>query len=276
MTFDARETSQYGGQPLEGYRFVQGEDVWLFTSADREVTFPIGRFLMETISRGEIKQSQEDSASTLEVTLPVGNPVAALFIGEVPSSPVWLTQFRAHRGDETEAIAVFSGKVSRVSFAGSEATLTAVSIASGLLRVVPLLQMQTPCNHVLYSAECGANPTTSRDVITVTTVEGREVASADFALRADGWFNGGRLENAVGDMRFIVEHIGDTVKLLSPLPGLVSLDECLAYWGCPHLEDVCESKFNRLVAHLGWSRIPGKNPFRSRLDTPWTTRHLWG
>jgi len=275
-TYKDREESQHGGQPIEGYRFVQGSNVWLYTSADREITLPIGVFALETISRSEIKQTKEDSGETLSITVPVVNPVAAMFIGDVPSSPIWFTLFRAHRRDETEAIAIFSGKVTRASFRESSATLSATSIGAMILRGVPVLQMQSPCNHVLYSAECGANPTTCRDAVTITTVAGRTVTSNDFALRADGWFNGGRLETAEGEKRFIAEHVGDTITLNSPMPGLESLDECFAYWGCSHLEATCDSKFSRLSSHLGWSRLPGKNPFKSRLDTPWDTRVLWG
>ena len=276
MAYDDREKSRYGAQPIEGFRFVQGDDVWLYTSADREITFPIGTFTPETITRGEVRQTKEDTGETLSLRLPVANPVAELFIAESPSTPVWFTHYRAHRGDETEAIAIFSGKIVRAAFEETEVELTATSIAAALTRGFPPLQMQTPCNHVLFSAGCGANPTSCRDAVTITTVSGRTVTSNDFALRADGWFSAGKLQAPDGETRFIADHVGDTITLLSPMPGLESLDECWAYWGCSHRAASCLDKFNNLINHLGWSHIPGKNVFRSRLDTPWDSRHLWG
>ena len=267
-TFEEREASRYGGQPVEGYRFVQGETSWLYTSADREITLPIGAFSPETLTRTGLVHSGEDSGEAIKVTVPATNPVAGLFIGEVPSSPVWFTLYKAHRGDEGETLTAFTGKITSAVFRETSCELSATSVATAILRSVPVLQMQTPCNHVLYSAECGANPTSCRDSVTITTVDGRTVTSNDFGLRADGWFNAGLLNAADGETRFIADHVGNTVTLLSPLPGLESLDGCWAFWGCDHLEATCDSKFDRLVSFLGWSRLPFKNPFKSRVDIP--------
>jgi uncharacterized phage protein (TIGR02218 family) len=265
-TYDERENERYEGQPIEGFRFVQGERVWLYTSADQEITLPIGVFSLETITRSILEHSKEDSGEQMEITLPVTNPVAALFIGDVPSSPVWVTVYRAHRGDEAETVTIYSGKITRARYRGSEAILVGTSVGAMMTRTVPVLEMQTPCNHVLYSEECGANPTACRDDITVTTVDGVTVTSNDFALQPDQWFRGGRLQTTGGEMRFIADHVGDTITLISPLPGLVSLDEVYAFWGCDHLEATCASKFGRLDSHLGWSRLPTRNPFTGGID----------
>ena len=266
MTYDDREHSRYAGQPIEGFRFAQGSHLWLYTSADRQITLPAGIFTPEAITRSELDFSQEDTGETIEFSLPRTNPVAALFIGDLPSTPVWTTVYRAHRGDENLAVTIFSGKVIRARFEESEAILVGASLMAMLARTVPVLAMQTPCNHVLYSAPCGANPTISRDPITVTFVNGATVVSNDFALRPDQWFRGGRLETAEGETRFIADHQGDTVVLISPLPGLASLDQAWAYWGCDHLEGGCRDKFGNLINHLGWSRLPGRNPFVGRID----------
>ena len=202
----------------------------------------------------------------MEFTVVRTNPVAALFIGDVPSSPVWVTAYRAHRGDETEAVAFFTGKVTRARFVESEAVLVGTGLNTVLSRAVPVLKMQTPCNHVLYSAECGANPTACRDSVTVTTVDGATVTSNDFALRPDQWFRGGRLQTSEGETRFIADHVGDTVRLISPLPGLESLSVVWAYWGCDHLETTCLDKFEQLDNHLGWSRLPSRNPFQGSIE----------
>lgn len=125
MSYDSREKSRHGGQPVEGYRFTKGTDVWLYTSADRALVLPAGTFAPETIARSAMDFSQEDTGETLEVTMPRTNPVAALFINSLPSTPVWLNVFRAHRGDEDLAVSVFSGRIVRVRFEESEAILTA-------------------------------------------------------------------------------------------------------------------------------------------------------
>lgn len=265
MSYADRETSRYGGAPLECYRFIQGDNDWKYTSADSPVTLPGGVFEPETITRSEPDFSSEDRAETLTITVPRTNPVPALFIGNLPSTPIWVFVYRAHREDETDEIALFSGKVERAVFKGSEVELIAASTGAVLNRSCPPLMMQTPCNHMLYSAECGANPNTCHDEITVTTVDGVTVTSNDFALRDDGWFAGGRIVTAGNETRFIAAHIGDTITLMSPCPGLESLSEILAYWGCDHLEATCAAKFDNRVNHCGWSRLPGRNPFRGRI-----------
>jgi hypothetical protein len=35
---------------------------------------------------------------------------------------------------------------------------------------------------------------------------------------------------------------------------------------CDHLETTCRDKFDNLVNHPGWSRLPGRNPFVGRID----------
>ncbi len=266
MTYDARERSRYMGQPVEGYRFAQGSNLWFYTSADRAITLPAGVFAPEAITRGEFDFSQEDTGETIEMTLPRANPVPALFIGDLPSTPVWVTIYRAHRGEESLAVTIFSGKVARARFEESQAILTGASLMAMLARTVPILALQTACNHVLYSAACGANPTSCQDLVTVTSVSGATVTSNGFALRPDQWFRGGRLETTSGETRFIVGHQGTTVTLISPLPGLSSLDQVKAYWGCDHLEATCRDKFHNVANHLGWSHLPSRNPFTGRID----------
>lgn len=266
MSYDAREKQRYGGQPVEGFRFVQGSNTWLFTSADREISLPIGSFSPTPITRTPVDYSGEDSGEKMEFTVPASNPVAQLFIGDVPSSPVWITAYRAHRGDETDPITLYTGKITHTRFKESEAVLVGTSTGAVMTRNVPVQKMQTPCNHVLYSPECGANPTTCRDSVTVTTVDGNTITSNDFALRPDQWFRGGRLQATDGETRFIADHVGDTITLISPVPRLESLDSAWAYWGCDHLEGTCDTKFEQLVNHLGWSRLPGRNPFTTRLE----------
>ena len=82
MTYDASEKSRYTGQPVECYRFTQGGNIWRVTSADRDITLPVGVFEPLAVTRGEFDFSQEDSGETLEITVPRDHPVAALFIAD--------------------------------------------------------------------------------------------------------------------------------------------------------------------------------------------------
>ncbi len=267
MTFDASEKSRYGGKPVECFEFHQGGRAWRWTSADRVLLFPTGQFEPIAISREGLEFSEEDTGENIEIRVPRDNEVAALFIGDLPSSPVQVWIFRAHRGEELYAIAWFTGEVNRARFEESQAILVCRSTVAALDREFPTLSIQIPCNHVLYSGRCGANPTTSRDVVSITTVNGATLISNDFGVRPDQWYRGGRLETFdSSERRFIADHVGNTVKLISPMPGLVSGAQVWAVWGCNHLETDCGPKFNNLPNHLGWKRLPKRNPWEGRLD----------
>lgn len=268
VTFDDREQSRYGAQPIECFHFEQGANDWKFTSADMVVTLPVGEFQPIPISRNALEFSEEDTGETIEVKVPRDNSVAALFIGDLPSSPVRVTIYRAHRGDETLAISWFVGQVWKVEFQGtSQAVLVCKSVIAQLERAYPIVLVQAPCNHVLYSNQCKANPTTSRDLVTISTVDGVTIVSGNFAGRADQWYQGGTLQTLDGsERRFIADHVGDTVTLISRMPGLQSGAQVWAVWGCSHLEDACLNKFANLDNFLGFPRIPKRNPYEGRID----------
>ena len=91
------------------------------------------------IGGSEVDANFALAAKTIELTLPRANPVPALFIGDLPSTPVWVTIYRAHRGEESLAVTIFSGKVVRARFEESEAILTGASLMAMLARTVPIL-----------------------------------------------------------------------------------------------------------------------------------------
>jgi len=111
MTFDASEQLRYAGLPVQCFKFTKAATSWLYTSADEIITLPVGVFLPEPISCGEVEYSGEDDAETLEITVTRINPVGALFIASLPSYEVGVTGYLAHRGSESEYVAFFSGKV---------------------------------------------------------------------------------------------------------------------------------------------------------------------
>lgn len=259
MTFDARETSRHDGQPVECYRFSRGGDVWLWTSADRPIFISVGSFQPAEISRGSVRDTDEDGRGSLEVFLPTHNEVAALFIGYLPSTPVSLILYRSHRGD-AEITTFFSGDVASCRFDGPQAVLTCVPTDYRLKRRIPALVFQNQCNWPLYGEGCGVAKTAFRDAAIVDSVSGRDVVSSTFGARANGWYTNGWLEDSAGDVRFIVNHVGSTITLMAPFAGLTAGASVAAFAGCDRTEATCAAKFNNLVHHLGFARVPQRNP----------------
>jgi len=262
--FEDLEESKFSGKPVECFRFTHGSRLWLFTSSDREIQIPAGVFAPEVIRRGGSSQTDEDASGNLDIFVKRDNPVASLFVGFPPESSVSLIIYRVHRGEETDQKAIWTGSVVSARFVGSEATLVGSPLSAGLKRRIPGLTYQNPCNHYVYSTGCGANPLLHRDPVTVTTVTGAQVVSNDFALRADGWYAGGKLEIAGRATRLIVAHVGNTVTLMSPMPGLQSLDTGYAYKGCDRHLTTCRDGFSNLDNHYGFDAIPSRNPHDQR------------
>ncbi len=67
-----------------------------------------------------------------------------------------------------------------------------------------------------------------------------------------------------GQRRFIVEKVGQDVTLMSPFIGLTVGQTVKAYAGCDGTETVCAQRFANLDKHLGFARVPYRNPHTRR------------
>ena len=61
--------------------------------------------------------------------------------------------------------------------------------------------------------------------------------------------------------RYVRSHVGDTVVLLTPLPGLSAGQVVKGYRGCTRTIDMCSGVFNNVNNFGGWPQMPGTNPF---------------
>lgn len=258
MTYDAREKSTFGGAPYECYWFACGSQEWRYTSGDEPRTISIWSYAPEVITRSEIQQNQEMRSGEIKITLPLDNPVALLFRGFLPPRPVSVVIYRGHDGDP-ETVCSFTGIVSSCVF-GEDAQLTVVPEQNAIKRTVPALTYQSQCPRALFSTGCGVGRETFRVLGLVSSVSGMQVHAAAFATKSDGYFNGGWLEFGY-ELRAIASHVGDQVTLMDPIDSLPIGAQVFAYPGCQGTEADCAGRFGNLVNHLGFGRIPSRNPF---------------
>lgn len=258
MTYAARTTSTFQGQPFEGYWFSCGTSHWRYTSGDVARVIAGQTYTPAAIARQEIDQCQELRAGQVKVTLPLDNPVAQLFLAYLPAEPVDLAVYGGQDGD-AETVVVFLGRVASAEFS-TVCELTVVPEADALKQQLPGLLYQIQCPRVLGGAGCGVDLSTYAVPATLASASGRTVQAAAFGAHPDGWFNGGWLE-ASGERRLIVGHVGEVITLFSPWQGLASGAEVTAYPGCDGTESCCASRFDNLLNHLGCARIPQHNPF---------------
>ena len=265
MTYDELEESTAGGKPLECYRFSSGADLWLYTSADREVVLPTGLYVPAVVSRGERAYSGEDGSGGVDVHLTRFDPVVSVFIRFLPTTALGLVIYRAHRGSETDPRPLFTGSVRQVVFKDSEATLTCVPVTRNLERNFPRLSFGKTCNWAVYSPPCGVDPELHKVTAPVDSVIGLDLSINAMINTPPGTFDGGWVQRTNGERRYIVHQVYQVFTLMNPFIDLVPPEQVDLYPGCAGTEEICVNVFDNLPQHLGFSTIPARNPHRGRI-----------
>ena len=267
MSYEEREISVHSGDPVECYLLIRGSQEWRLTSADR----PIVLSGLGVYEPGDVRASgqdlrEEDQNGGVEIQVPRTSPIIAPYISSPPAEKTWVRIFRAHRGEEEDAVCIFVGWISGVTAAGgSIATVQCASLLGGMGRRIPGLAYAAQCSRALYGPGCDVVAADFRDSITVTGISGSTVTSPQFALRANGWFTAGWLERSNGDRRMIVAHTGDAVQLMSPFVGLATSEALSAYAGCDLTRAACVARFDNAANFLGFEYIPMLDPHRQRI-----------
>ena len=260
MTLDAREKSVCDGIPFEAYWFTCGASSWRYTGGDQPRTINGCLYDREVISRSEVEQVQESRAGSIKVQLPLDNPVAELFAATLSPRPVSLVIFGGQDGD-SDAQVIFTGMVSSVRRT-DVCELNVVTEHDTMKQTVPGLMFQIQCPRDIFSDGCGLRRQDWEVLATLTNVSGAILSSPAFAAKPDGWFRGGWI-SWNGTAMAIVAHTGADITLFFPLDGIPIGAGVVAYPGCQGTEAECANKFDNLVNHLGFGRMPTKNPFGS-------------
>ncbi len=276
MSFDALEISNREGKPVFLYRFVIGTETYNYTS-DRvahthlsEVYEPLAGLDMSGTG-----QSQEVNAQRVTVTATKEWLMPRQYVAFVPALQMFLTVFKFHRDDPADVYTYWQGFVRSAKFdvdAGTAALMcdpiTVLFDRLGLRRTFSAL-----CGHVLYDGFCPVPASAFRvDGTLLADPAGFTVEASAWAGQPDGWFKGGFIERVLAsgavDMRYIIDHVGDTLTLLSPFPDdLGAGEELRAYAGCAHTFADCSGKFGAYTdtggAYGGFDKVPKKNIFKT-------------
>lgn len=270
-----------GGMPAEFYRFglvgssVLGE--WTSGSVRRAVAVldssifgtvvsgATGYFYPAPIRREAIETSEDRNAGAIRVVLPANNTqtntVVDLFRGTTPTLPVELCIYRAHQG-KAEVVRIFYGEVAAAEISDGQCLLTIEPKASALKQRVLRQLYQGPCNNALYDSFCGVIKANFSAAATVTAIASDNITLTvpDASSQADGYYTGGQLQ--FGSRHgFIRSHVGFTLTLLRPVPGLAVSSSVTISAGCDRAIATCQAKFNNIANHQGFPFIPTLDPF---------------
>lgn len=262
MTYLGSETSQWGGKPVELYRFTRGLNIWTYTTADEAIVFDGESYAPVTMRRGDLPMNDERENATLDLYMDPTIAVVADFISGASPSPTGLTLMRRHRDEAvgSEQAVLFIGQVGVCEFTEGEAHLVCVPLQKALQRRVPRWLYQTQCNHMLYDAFCGINPAAFTFPGTIGAMTGIVLTVPEASAKPDGYYNGGFLKDGE-TYAFIQTHVGDQITLLARSPSLALGDVVMLTAGCDRTRGTCLAKFANLPNFMGFPYIPDQNPY---------------
>lgn len=266
MSYDSIERSDFSHSKIELFLFeMEGNPTkYAYTNSPRAISVAGHTFIPKLISRSAQRTSGGDNEQErMTIKLPFDDPVAILHVPYLPPRPVKVTIMSYHRRDAlTEVVRGFVGSVTNFAQRGEEAELACSQIIDSMQQTVPWAPHKRNCIWATYSEGCGLDRMDWMTTVTVQSSAATTVQSPQIGARPDGWFTAGYAENpANGEVRFITQHIGDTVKLVYPFTNLAPGTDLMFFAGDDHTPQTCRDKFNNKLNYLGFDHFPTYNPF---------------
>jgi hypothetical protein len=270
MTYDARESSVEGGNPVELYEFKVGSETFRYTSSELEILAAANTWLPENITRGRVARTTDDKEDRVQIEMPASNQFASLFLLIAPGNKATVTIRRVHR-DDGNVITYFKGYIHGIGFSkdGRTAVFAVLPITSAKSQQIPRFTYQFLCNYTLFDADCKISEATYTHALSVTAVSGAVLTvSGAGALGADYFENG--FVPFGGEYRLVIAQGGtgnNDLTLLVPFKTS-PLNQTLDFRaGCKHrLSQDCNTKFSNAINYGGFAFVPTKNPFETGLD----------
>lgn len=282
MTFDAQETSQSAGEPIELYEFRIGTAVSRFTTSEDEYTVGGDTYTPAIIQRTRITVGPEQRDDVIQLDVPSDQEIVRQYINIPPGARAEVDISRIHRSDvNQEVIMLFRGVLQTVGFdlLGYRARIGVAPLTESLSRTVPRFTFSAVCNHVLYGGQCSVNNALHRVESSITAVDGSDarlitipgiVTDIGNTARGTGTarIDGGYLTIDGVSYRSIREGVGnDQIRLFIPFASDVTGETAEVFAGCAHDLDDCENVFLNIEGQSGsggyggYAWIPRENIF---------------
>lgn len=274
MSFDAKETSAFEGEPQELYWFMRGAEEWLYTSGAYPIMLDVNLYEpLAGLKREAVVRGQERGRNQLTIEMPRTTDLVQEFITVPKQTPIWLKIFRIHDG-ETDYRIFYQGRIRAVDFKGNLATLTMDDITASIYKQAFRWKFQNQCNNFTFDDNC------TLDEVDFTYTD-QEILSIDGSVitfdntEAAGWFISGQIIMSNDDRRMIINDtkVGSThtITLLQPLEDAQVGDLVNAVGGaCRHTFETCKlvktmggGTEDNSENYGGYPLVPRKNPFRS-------------
>jgi uncharacterized phage protein (TIGR02218 family) len=260
-----RERSVYGLRPVECYQFVSTSATWRYTSADQDITLGGNVYTAIALKRvGDIETAQAIERSGIQLEFPKDNVLALQIFLNQSDEIITVTVFRFHADVPTDYSTYWKGRVTgadKKRSPGGSIIVSCESIFSSLQRIGIRERYTKICGVSIYSTKCGVDKALFATAGTVGSISDEILLTIAAASgEDDGYFTAGLAKFGTGTYRWILYHVGSTIKISRPVYGLAVTDSVTLYPGCDLLLDTCINKFNNLPNFRGWPWIPDRCP----------------
>ena len=250
---------------IELLDFQRGARHWYYAIGNRNVAAGGATYLASALQRGSISESADLARNTLDLTASQDLEFLAQFGGTAPMQPIDVV-LRKQKVSDGSISTSWKGVVGGVTWSTHDAKIHCLPPMASLQALALKRCWQVGCPLALFGAglgQCNASRTAVQLSATVTSVSGNVVHAAAFATKPDNWWSGGYFAWQTGEtseVRFIVDHAGDAVTLMTPALLDVGIT-VVALPGCNHTMTDCHDKFDNADNYGGQLGIPQKNPF---------------
>ncbi len=257
--------------PCEIYKVwsnANESEVWRHTSGDTSIIYTENSgeaftYSPAPVQRGPIKYNE--SIGTTQVTLQMEhtNPILLEHLAKLPIDVTWITIIKVFRDQiPYESSILFLGTIKNIGYKGTAISVTCSGFEYYLKRPIPKYRYQPSCNAFLFSDACGVdeNDVNMEAVIDSISFDRMTITAPEFASQADDYFVWGKITINLKSY-MIVNHVGTTVELRTPLATDVNVDDLIIVCpGCNGSIEICHAKFNNIANFRGTPHIAIENP----------------
>ncbi len=267
MSFSQYELSNSAGHPIKLYEFIRQTKSWLYTNADRDVSYGGRSYIAIACSDSGVTQSGDTDADTVTITVPFNADVVKQWSSTPTSDSIQLIIRRMHQNDgDFEAPVTWVGEVTGLTRPDYVSrAIQCGNMISRFARGGLRMTWERGCPHRLYDQNCRVDKTLFAVTGTVQTVSNTSCLVAAASTFPGGWFNGGymswEIEPGLFESVGIETHTGSQLQLFGATSWLENGQNVVLYPGCLRTIQVCHDKFNNVPNYGGFTNMPGTSPF---------------
>lgn len=249
------------GVNVELYEFTYRGKLYLYTSADKTITYNNKTYLPETLRRSNLVKSNTKDNEALKIEGTIDLEVVQFFKSLTPSD-MKVIVYRLNMTDQT-AEQIFNGIIKSCLFLENKIELKCYAYSSLLTRDINRDTHQTTCNKTLYGNRCGLNEEEYSVNAVITDINPNGILlTLNINLFSPERYSGGgvaRLND--GQVKSIIDATSNTITTMSPFENFRIGDNIKLTLGCNKTSENCRL-FDNFDNFAGFEYIPNRDPYK--------------